>query len=81
MPHLDTGGFIRSRFSRKKWGYLMESDTDVQRMERLRTLIVEGAFSPAIDSVHPLAQASDAFDRQQERGRRGKILLDLTTGS
>ena len=78
MPHLDVPGFLTSLFSRRKWGYLMETDTGATRMERLRELMSQNAFRPAIDSVHPLATAADAFDRQQETGKRGKILLNCT---
>jgi len=77
MPHLDVGGFARSLFSRQKWGYLMEYNADAPRMERLRTLISEGAFTSVIDSVYPSDGAQDAFTHQLESGKRGKILLDF----
>ena len=77
MPHLDIGGFARALFSRKKWGFLLESDTDEKRMRRLCELMTQGAFRPAIDSIHPLANAADAFARQQESGKHGKILIDF----
>jgi len=77
MPHLDITGFLRGLMSRRKWGFLMESDTDEKRMERLRSLMADGAFQAAIDSIHPLARAGKAFARQQERGKRGKILIDF----
>ena len=54
-----------------------ESDTDEKRMRRLCELMTQGAFRPAIDSIHPLANAADAFARQQEPGKHGKILIDL----
>ena len=78
MPHLDLLGFARSRFSRRKCGFLMEADTDATRMERLRTLMAQSAFSSVVDSVHPYAMARDAFDRQQQSGKRGKILIDFS---
>lgn len=77
MPHLDVGGFLKSLFSRRKWGFLLVSDTDSQRMERLRCLIAEGVFRETIEKIFPLAIARDAFDHQQGAGKRGKILLDL----
>ncbi|MGB5809359.1 MAG: NAD(P)-dependent alcohol dehydrogenase [Polyangiales bacterium] len=77
MPHQDVSGFLRALFSRRKWGFLLESDTDETRMERLRTLMSQGAFRTAIDSIHTLARATDAFARQEERGKHGKILIDF----
>lgn len=77
MPYLDKAGLVISLASRRKWGYLMESDTDVKRMERLRNLMHQGAFKEAICSIHPLSKVVDAFGRQQQRGKRGKILIDF----
>jgi len=77
MPHLDVAGFVMSLFSRRKWGYLMEYNTDVARMERLRVLISQGAFTSVIDSVYSLEMAADAFDRQLKSGKRGKIVIDF----
>lgn len=77
MPQLDITGFIRSLFSKKKWGYLMEYNTDATRMERLRSLIAQQAFSPVIDSIYELSVAEDAFERQLKPGKKGKILLDF----
>ena len=78
MPHLDIAGFLRSLFSRRKWGYLMESDTDRKRMSRLHELMTAGAFREVVDSVYPLAEAGDAFAHQLGHGKRGKILIDFT---
>nr|WP_298895026.1 NAD(P)-dependent alcohol dehydrogenase [uncultured Altererythrobacter sp.] len=77
MPHLDVGGFLKSLFSRRKWGFLLVSDTDRERMERLRSLIAAGAFRDTIEKIFPLAIARDAFNHQQGTGKGGKILLDL----
>lgn len=80
MPHLDVGGFARSLFSRRKWGYLMESDTDAKRMSRFRDLMEQGAFGAVIDSIYPLSAAVDAFERQQGKAKGGKILIDFRSG-
>ncbi len=80
MPHRDVAGWARSLFSSKKWGFLLEHDTDEARMERLRGLVADGAFSETIDSIHPLADADAAFERQLRPGKRGKILLDMREG-
>jgi len=77
MPHEDIPGFFRALFSRRKWGYLMESDTGPARMSRLHALMELKALSPAIDSIHALTQAAAAFGRQHETGKRGKILIDF----
>ena len=79
MPHLDISGFLRGLFSRRKWGFLLEYNTDSARMERLRSLIADGAFRPVIDSIFKLEQAPEAFDSQQKTGKRGKILIDLSS--
>lgn len=36
-----------------------------------------GELKPAIDSVFPLADAAAAFARVAERGKRGKVVLDI----
>ena len=77
MPHLDVPGFVRALVSRRKWGFLLESDTDQKRLGRLSVLMEEGVFVPAIDSVFAFEDAALAFARQEESGKRGKILLSL----
>jgi NADPH:quinone reductase-like Zn-dependent oxidoreductase len=37
----------------------------------------DGALTAAIDSVFPIAEAREAFRRQAERGKRGKVVLEL----
>jgi NADPH:quinone reductase-like Zn-dependent oxidoreductase len=78
MPQQDIAGFVRSLFSQRKWGYLMELDTDHNRMSRLYELMAAGAFREVVDSIYPLAEASDAFAHQLGRGKRGKILIDFS---
>ncbi|MBL4587657.1 MAG: zinc-binding dehydrogenase, partial [Flavobacteriales bacterium] len=78
MPHLDVAGFFISLLSRRKWGYLMVADTDAERMQRLCTLMSEGGFGSAIDSIFSLDKAADAFVRQQGSGKRGKIMIDFS---
>lgn len=76
MPHLDVPGFLRSLFSRRRFGYLMVADTDSQRMTRLADLMCAGAFSDVTYANFPLADAASAFALQLQPGKRGKILLD-----
>ncbi len=78
MPQLDITGLLRSLFSPRKWGYLMESDTDRERMSRLQELMAAGAFREVVDSIYQLDQASQAFAHQLEHGKRGKILLEFS---
>lgn len=78
MPQLDVSGFFSSLYSRRKFGYLMEADTDSKRMARLQALMAAGVFREVVDSIYPLAEASNAFAHQLERGKRGKILIDFT---
>ena len=77
LPNKDIAGFFLSLLSRRKWGFLLEYNTDENRMERLRKLIEEGAFIPAIDSIFTLEEAAQAFNRQHLPGKRGKILVDF----
>jgi len=77
MPHLDIVGLLKSLFSMKKWGYLMEYDTDQVRMERFRILMEEGCFLSVIDSVFKLENVTEAFKHQLQPGKKGKILIDL----
>jgi len=74
---MDILGFISSLFSRRKWGYPMEADTDARPLSWLLEFMAAGAFSEVIDNVYPLAQADDAFQRQLEPGNKGKILIDF----
>lgn len=77
MPHLDVAGFLRALVSRRKWGFLLESDTDQKRLGRLSELMAEGVFTPVIDSAYELQEAEKAFARQEESGKRGKIILEM----
>ena len=45
------------------------------QLVELARLVDDGALRPAIDSVFPLGEARAAFERTQERGKRGKVVL------
>lgn len=79
MRHLDVGGFLKSLLSPRKWGFLLVSDTDAEKMARLQRLMAEGVFQETVDKVFPVASAREALDYQQGTGKRGKILLDFTS--
>ncbi len=78
MPHLDLPGFLQSLVSRRRWGFPLETDTDQKRLTRLTQLMEADAFRPIIDSIYPLDDAVSAFARQEEHGKRGKILIDFS---
>lgn len=50
-------------------------EPDGAQLLELGRLADTGEISPAIDSVFPLAQAQEAFDRLEARGKRGKVVL------
>jgi len=78
MPHLDMSGFLRSLVSQRRWGFLLEFDTDQKRLARLAQLMEANVLRPVIDSVYSVDDAASAFARQEERGKRGKILIDFS---
>ena len=43
-------------------------------------LVDAGEVRPEIDSVFPLAEARDAFERTEQRGKHGKVVLRVTGG-
>ena len=43
-------------------------------------LVDAGELLPAIDSVFPLADARAAFERSEQRGKRGKVVLRVSDG-
>ena len=47
------------------------------QLEELTQLVERGDLRPAIDSVFPLAEAQAAFARTEERGKRGKVVLEV----
>ena len=47
------------------------------QLEELTALVERGDVCPAIDSVFPLAEARKAFERTAERGKRGKVVLEV----
>jgi NADPH:quinone reductase-like Zn-dependent oxidoreductase len=48
------------------------------QLAELARLADAGELKPAIDSVFPLADANTAFARIAERGKRGKVVLQVT---
>jgi NADPH:quinone reductase-like Zn-dependent oxidoreductase len=58
--------------------FIVEPDR-VQLLELAR-LADAGELVPAIDSTYPLERAQEAFARVAERGKRGKVVLDVAGG-
>lgn len=48
------------------------------RLDRLRTLVEQGAVKPVVERVLPLAAAAEAHRLVEAGGRRGKIVLDVS---
>jgi NADPH:quinone reductase-like Zn-dependent oxidoreductase len=56
--------------------FVVEPSRD--QLRELTRLAETGELRPAIDSTFPLARAQDAFDRLATRGKRGKVVLDVS---
>jgi NADPH:quinone reductase-like Zn-dependent oxidoreductase len=52
-------------------------EPDRGQLLELARLADAGELRPAIDSTYSLEHAQEAFDRVAERGKRGKVVLDL----
>jgi len=48
------------------------------QLAELARLVDAGAFRPEVDSVYSLADASAAFTRVHERGKHGKVVLEIS---
>jgi NADPH:quinone reductase-like Zn-dependent oxidoreductase len=55
-------------------------EPDREQLIELARLADAGELLPAIDSTYPLERAQEAFARVEERGKRGKIVLDVAGG-
>jgi NADPH:quinone reductase-like Zn-dependent oxidoreductase len=55
--------------------YFVVEPNGAQLAETLRV-----GLRPTIDSVFPLERAPEAFERVAARGKRGKVVLDVTSG-
>ncbi len=57
--------------------YFVVEQSSAQLAELAR-LVDAGRFRPEVDSVHPLTEASTAFTRLHERGKHGKVVLEIS---
>jgi NADPH:quinone reductase-like Zn-dependent oxidoreductase len=55
--------------------FVVEQSGD--QLAELARLIDAGTFRPEVDSVYPLAKAAAAFTRLHERGKHGKVVLEI----
>ena len=51
-----------------------------EQLQDIARLVDAGELRPAIDSVFPLADARGAFERSEQRGKRGKVVLRVSDG-
>jgi NADPH:quinone reductase-like Zn-dependent oxidoreductase len=55
-------------------------EPDREQLAEVGRLADAGELVPAIDSTYPLERAQEAFDRVAARGKRGKVVLDVSAG-
>ena len=55
--------------------FVVEQSGD--QLAELARLVDAGTIRPEVDSVYPLSEASAAFTRVQERGKHGKVVLEI----
>jgi NADPH:quinone reductase-like Zn-dependent oxidoreductase len=55
-------------------------EPDREQLLELARLADAGELVPAVDSTYPLDRALEAFARLAERGKRGKVVLDVAGG-
>jgi NADPH:quinone reductase-like Zn-dependent oxidoreductase len=58
--------------------FVVEPNRD--QLIEIASLVDEGAVRPAIDSVYSLADAKAAFERNEARGKSGKVVIRLFEG-
>jgi NADPH:quinone reductase-like Zn-dependent oxidoreductase len=56
--------------------FVVEQSAD--QLAEIARLIDGGSFRPEVDSVYSLAEASAAFSRVHERGKHGKVVLEIS---
>jgi NADPH:quinone reductase-like Zn-dependent oxidoreductase len=71
-PEVPEGGRIQTVY------FVVESNRE-QLLEVAR-LVDAGEVRPEIDSVFPLSDARAAFERTEQRGKHGKVVLRVTRG-
>lgn len=57
-------------------GYLMVMQGDFEKLTRIANWVLDGKLKPAIDKEFYFSDYLQAFSRLQEKGRRGRIILN-----
>lgn len=58
-----------------------QTETSREHLTRLRALVDEGVIAPRVDTVYPLVQVREAFDRLETGSPRGKVVLKIKAGA
>lgn len=69
--------FVGNAFRRKKVKYLMVENGDTEKLSLIGKWISEGKIQPVVDSVFSLANYAEAFKRIEEKGRRGRVVMQV----
>jgi NADPH:quinone reductase-like Zn-dependent oxidoreductase len=54
-------------------------EPDHEQLTKLTALVDAGELRTEVDSVFPLTEARAAFERLASRGKRGKVVLEVST--
>lgn len=76
-PLADLWGYVRALFSSRRAGYLMMLSTTPEKLSRFIQLVENGAMRPVIDSKFTLSDADRAFDRYEQTGKQGRVVLTI----
>jgi NADPH:quinone reductase-like Zn-dependent oxidoreductase len=80
-------GWLTSFFSRRTFKFYLITDNDPSKgagsdwacdMDILFGLIASGKIDPVIDSVLPLSEVGSALAKLDDKGTRGKVVIDCT---
>ena len=77
QPLKDLGGGLRAVFSAKKWAFLYVAHSGKNRMSRLLQLAQHQLVKPVIDSVYPLDNIDEAFEKYSNSSIRGRIVITM----
>jgi NADPH:quinone reductase-like Zn-dependent oxidoreductase len=57
-------------------GYLMIMQGEFEKLTRIANWVSDGKLKPVIDKEFDFSEYSKVFSRLQEKGRRGRIILN-----
>ncbi|EAY31336.1 NAD(P)-dependent alcohol dehydrogenase [Microscilla marina] len=70
--------FIGNAFRNKKVKYLMVENGDSEKLTLISSWAAQGKLRPVVDSVFSLANYAQAFRRIGEKGRRGRVVIQMS---